>query len=281
MASRIFISHASSDDDAVTELASDLEQGGYEVWHDDQLFGGQDWWDAILERIRACDVFVFALSRASLESEACRLEMDYAVALARPLLPVLVADTGGTAMPDLLDRVQRIDYRSADKAAATRLMGSLRLVPDAPALPSPLPDPPSVPSSMSPIFVKPSSRRGPDWPLTVEIRFRDAWRIELLLRVPGRSNEVSVYINHVAGDHVGVLAHLDGTLLRPDLPVRDDRGSTVTFRRKIPRWGARVSVLRDELRLQATLDERRERLLRLDFWFLGAMYTIDNTAGPG
>ncbi|NWF70639.1 MAG: toll/interleukin-1 receptor domain-containing protein [Chloroflexi bacterium] len=37
-----------------------------------------NWWDAIVDAIEQCDMFVFNLSCASLQSEVCRAELDYA-----------------------------------------------------------------------------------------------------------------------------------------------------------------------------------------------------------
>ena len=91
----VFVSYASKDVERVTALQRDLGAivgGG--VWIDSELHGGQQWWSAILDQIRSCDLFVFALSPRSLRSEACMAELSYAVATNRPLLPVIVGDVG-------------------------------------------------------------------------------------------------------------------------------------------------------------------------------------------
>ena len=43
-------------------VADDIRTLGHAVWLDQELSGGQSWWDQILEQVRACDVFVFALA---------------------------------------------------------------------------------------------------------------------------------------------------------------------------------------------------------------------------
>ena len=69
MASRtVFCSYARRDGNAVSALASDLEKLGQEVWFDQQLSGGQRWWETILEKIRRCDCFLMAVSSASVRS---------------------------------------------------------------------------------------------------------------------------------------------------------------------------------------------------------------------
>ena len=60
--SRIFISYSSKNRALVEALANDLETLGHEIWFDKELSGGQSWWDQILQGIRACDLFVFALT---------------------------------------------------------------------------------------------------------------------------------------------------------------------------------------------------------------------------
>jgi hypothetical protein len=84
----IFITYARKDRAGVEALRQDLERSHNAVWMDNELTGGQSWWDAILGQIRACDLYVFALSPESLKSRACVSELDYALAVGRPLLPV-------------------------------------------------------------------------------------------------------------------------------------------------------------------------------------------------
>ena len=64
----VFISYARRDAVPVAALADDLGEFGYTVWLDREVSGGQHWWDRILDQIRTCDVFVFALSPAGLDS---------------------------------------------------------------------------------------------------------------------------------------------------------------------------------------------------------------------
>ena len=47
---------------------SALRRAHADVWFDEELGGGDAWWQMILERIRGCDVFVFAMTDDSLKS---------------------------------------------------------------------------------------------------------------------------------------------------------------------------------------------------------------------
>ena len=73
---RLFLSYARKDAVPVQALVQDLQALGNTVWFDEEVAGGQAWWDLILEQIRHCDVFVFALSPISLDSVSCRRESD-------------------------------------------------------------------------------------------------------------------------------------------------------------------------------------------------------------
>ena len=141
----IFLSYSRRDSDAAAALAAELDQFGQDVWLDKELSGGQLWWDTILEQIRNCDCFVLAQSRASLESKACMSELEYAYALGKPLLPVMVGDTPPDGLlKRYLAEAQRVDAR--DSAQVTHgLARALLSLPVAPALPEPLPAPPPVP----------------------------------------------------------------------------------------------------------------------------------------
>jgi TIR domain len=143
----LFVSYARGDAAVVAELYRDLEQVHSPVWMDTRLSGGQSWWDTILEQIRSCDLFVVAVSPDSIRSEACAAELDYALALHRPLLPVLVRNVAMELAEPAIANTQYVDYRSASKEAAISLFGAVAKRPTAPALPDPLPTPPPPPLS--------------------------------------------------------------------------------------------------------------------------------------
>lgn len=144
----IFVSYGRAIQEKVRALTQDLESLGHEVWFDQALAGGQAWWDQVLTNIRACDVFVFALAPASLESQACRLEYAYAGDLGKVVLPVLVADGVATdLLPPALATIQYVDCRAQDKSAVVGLVRAFAALPPARALPDPLPQAPDAPVS--------------------------------------------------------------------------------------------------------------------------------------
>lgn len=142
-----FISYNRQSQPIAKDLAEDIGNLGCAVWLDEALTGGRTWWDQILAKIRGCDVFVFVLDPAALESQACTREYSYAAGLGKPILPVLVSEGVSTdLLPSALSQIQFVDYRSRDRTAAFHLARAIASVPAAPPLPDPLPPPPQVPS---------------------------------------------------------------------------------------------------------------------------------------
>jgi hypothetical protein len=145
---RVFVSYSRNNLEAVTQLIKHMKDVGLEMWYDQALTGGQRWWDNILSNIRECDIFVFALSPESWDSEACKSELAYVVQLGKPILPVLVSEGININLlsPPLSD-IQITDYRRRDMDAAFAVLKSINLAPAAPNLPEPLPKSPPVPIS--------------------------------------------------------------------------------------------------------------------------------------
>lgn len=143
---RIFISYARENKPDVEALVRDLESLGYETWLDSSLRGGQKWWDEILQRIAGSDVFVAVVSPQSLNSVACRRELEWASALDKPVLPLAVGPLPD-ALPRSLSTRQITPYSTSSREAAFSLAGALGNLPPAQPVPSPLPEAPLAPLS--------------------------------------------------------------------------------------------------------------------------------------
>jgi hypothetical protein len=161
---KVFISYARSDLDRVVRLKGRLELLQAEVWIDQRLRGGQEWWDEILQAIRLCDLFMPVVTRRSLASKACHLERQYAADLARPTLPVAFERAYGALPTDIAVR-QIVDYAQPSEESAFQLSVAFNALEDAPPLPARLPDPPAVPLSYLSEMV---DRAGTDRELTRE-----------------------------------------------------------------------------------------------------------------
>jgi hypothetical protein len=141
----VFVSYSSRDKEAVTRLTQDLQDADEQVWLDQRLAGGDAWWRAILEQIRSCDVFIFALSQNSIQSKPCQAELRYAQDLGLPILPVQVGSVDSMQLNPLAT-VQTVDYRTPTSTVGMRLLSALhRARTQRQPLPSPLPTEPPVP----------------------------------------------------------------------------------------------------------------------------------------
>ncbi len=143
---QLFISYARENKSDVEALVRDLDAMGYEAWFDFALRGGQSWWDEILRRIAECDAFVAVVSEQTLNSVACKRELEWAVALNKPVLPLAVQRLPD-ALPRALSTRQIIDYSASAREAAIALAGALANLPAAPPSPQPLPEAPPIPLS--------------------------------------------------------------------------------------------------------------------------------------
>jgi hypothetical protein len=141
----IFISYSSSDRTSLEALTTALKRAQQQVWFDQELGGGDAWWNAILEQIRSCDVFIVALSNNWLQSKPSQAELRYAQALNRPILPIKVGPVDSVRVNPVAT-LQIIDYQQPTVDAGIQLVTAIHaLSGKAAPLPSPLPEEPPLP----------------------------------------------------------------------------------------------------------------------------------------
>ncbi len=143
----IFISYSSKDRPNVEAFANDLKLLGCHVWFDDELKarGGSKWWPVILENIRQCDLFIFGLTPSALRSKPCSLEYQYAAALNKTILPVMLDKVELRRLPLELQAMQVVDYRQQSKIEFVNLLATLHHLPPVNSLPTTLPTEPDTP----------------------------------------------------------------------------------------------------------------------------------------
>lgn len=144
---RIVISYAREDRPVALELVRTLGEFGHEPWSDAGAHHGGRWWDEILAQIRGCELLLVVMSPALPASKACALERQYASALRRHVLPVMVAPISMQGLPSDLVQIHMLDYTRRDAAAAARLFQAINALPPGPPLPRQLPVPPPPPLS--------------------------------------------------------------------------------------------------------------------------------------
>lgn len=108
---RLFLSYARRDRADLDRLAGALRLLRHEPWFDESLSGGQSWWDEILDQIRTCAALLTLVSPDMLRSHACLAEVDYAIRLGKPVLPVAIRPVDLALLPPSVARlhVQRLD----------------------------------------------------------------------------------------------------------------------------------------------------------------------------
>lgn len=147
MQRKIFISYSRQDAAAVQQLADALTEGGHQVFLDQQLSGGQSWWNTLLDRIQTCDAFVPVVSTNYLESVPCKEEARYAGALGRPFVPVNIEEVSPALVDPRVAEAHWVAFRPSDTQSLLSLMRAFTVMAAAPDLPNPLPPRPPVPIS--------------------------------------------------------------------------------------------------------------------------------------
>ncbi|MGV1010135.1 MAG: TIR domain-containing protein [Dermatophilaceae bacterium] len=145
--SSFFVSYTRADSARIAKLVRGLQKLRHRVWIDQELDGGQAWWDEVLSQIRAADAVVLCVTPNVLESIACSREVDYAEQLGKPVLPIMVQKTSPELLPPDLGRLQIVDFTEDNEDSAFSLVAALNKLPQCPPLPDPLPEPPPVPIS--------------------------------------------------------------------------------------------------------------------------------------
>ncbi len=102
---KIFVSYAREDKPFCIRIIETLH--AHEVWYDQRLYAGQDWWKEIRRRLAWCEVFVFLLSPESVASRNCLRELAIARKLKRDIIPVLIDSE--TVLPEAMRAWHYVD----------------------------------------------------------------------------------------------------------------------------------------------------------------------------
>jgi len=88
---KLFISYSRDDRAWVYEFSRALrDRADHDVWIDQRIALAQDWWLTILQNIQAAQAFVYVMTPQAIQSIYCRAEMLYALALNKPILPIIL-----------------------------------------------------------------------------------------------------------------------------------------------------------------------------------------------
>jgi hypothetical protein len=100
---RIFVSYARVDKPYCLQIVQALNSVN-DVWHDQRLAAGQEWWREIESKVKWCDCFIYLLSPESVTSEYCQRECSIALAEGKAILPFLIREN--TSIPHNLSHLQ-------------------------------------------------------------------------------------------------------------------------------------------------------------------------------
>jgi formylglycine-generating enzyme required for sulfatase activity len=112
----LFVSYARVDKPYCIQIVNTLS--AHNVWFDDRLYVGQNWWQEILRRLEWCEGFVYLLSPESLASEYCRREYELALSLNKAIFPVLIHKD--IEIPENLAHFQYADLSNGLTPESTR-----------------------------------------------------------------------------------------------------------------------------------------------------------------
>lgn len=113
MENDIFISYSRRDQEFVTRLASDLDKQVAGVWFDQSdIQVGQQWHDEIIDGIHKCKAFILVLSPDAAESRYVREEVNKALEIGKPIIPILYRSVKLTGeFETLVKDIQTLDLR--------------------------------------------------------------------------------------------------------------------------------------------------------------------------
>ncbi|MAS34537.1 MAG: hypothetical protein CL610_11050 [Anaerolineaceae bacterium] len=115
---RLFISYARVDKYYCTQIVDMLDV--HDVWFDNRLHAGQQWWDQIKRRLEWCDGFVYLLSPDSVASKYCRKEYEIAMSLGKAIFPILIQSR--TQIPPDMAHIQYVDLSSGITTECVKLI---------------------------------------------------------------------------------------------------------------------------------------------------------------
>ena len=115
---RLFISYARVDKYFCSQIVDMLDV--HEIWFDNQLQAGQQWWAEIRRQLEWCDGFVYLLSQDSVESKYCKQEFVIAKALGKHIIPILIQ--ADTPIPQDLAHIHYADLSKGITSDAVKMI---------------------------------------------------------------------------------------------------------------------------------------------------------------
>jgi hypothetical protein len=115
--SKVFLSYARSDRDAVKKVGRQLQQAGFEIWDpDEEILPGADFSTELKTALDSAGAVVVFISPEAMDSRSVSYEIEYALGarhLRGRLIPVTIRPTKNA--PWILGSLESVQYESPSK----------------------------------------------------------------------------------------------------------------------------------------------------------------------
>ena len=88
----VFISYAHKDSAVVLPCIEAMKKNNINLWFDEGIQAGSEWPEYIAEKVMSCTKFVLFVSRAYLESQNCKRELNFAISQKKDVLSVFIEE---------------------------------------------------------------------------------------------------------------------------------------------------------------------------------------------
>ncbi|MEM9007320.1 MAG: TIR domain-containing protein [Cyanobacteria bacterium P01_F01_bin.86] len=122
MMTQVFLAYAQADTEVMQNIRRSLLRQGFTIWSNQtDILSGEAFQRAVKRGIEAADTLVYLLSPDSLQSKYCQSEFNYALALKKRIIPILVRPLTSTVTHTALAALQYIDLTDNVKTEDYRL----------------------------------------------------------------------------------------------------------------------------------------------------------------
>lgn len=108
--SHVFISYSKENRDYARRLRDHILHRGFDVWIDEVIEPGDDWWRYIRQAIRDCAAFVVVMTPEAEGSHWVGIELLHALQYKRPIFPLLRAGDENPFNSDVWSRIVNVQF---------------------------------------------------------------------------------------------------------------------------------------------------------------------------
>ncbi len=88
----VFVSYAHKDSAVVLPCIEAMKRNNIKIWYDEGIQAGFEWPEYIAERVISCKKFILFVSKAYLDSQNCKRELNFAISRKKDILSVFIED---------------------------------------------------------------------------------------------------------------------------------------------------------------------------------------------